>query len=169
MPATSAPKVSMVERKRPAAVTGKPLIASCTEETSRPVGSSSRIPPTTTMAGGIWIPTMPPKRHNSRAMKVTRKEHEAVTKKSGVRHRPSCRASRLTRRLETNATAEAPRSPPRTPTKTAENTPNATVTIQRGNGLELWVMSSSRRTASSRPTPPETMSVTSWCTLAKPA
>ncbi len=87
MPATSAPKVSMVERNRPAAVTGKPLIASCTEETSRPVGSSSRMPPTTTMAGASGF--LPGRRNatSSRAMKVTRKEHEAVTKKSGVRQR----------------------------------------------------------------------------------
>ena len=127
------------------------------------------MPPTTTISGAIWIPTRPPKRHSSRAMKVTRNEHEAVMKKSGVRQRPSCRASRLTSRLDTNATTEAPGPPPRTPTKTAENTPNATVTIHRGKGLALRVISSSRRTASSRPTPPATMSVTSWCTLESPA
>ena len=56
MPATRAPKVSMVDRNRPAAVTGNPLIASWTEETSRPVGSSSRIPPTTTISGAIGSP-----------------------------------------------------------------------------------------------------------------
>ena len=83
-------------------------MASWTEETSRPVGSSSRIPPTTTIAGAIWIPTGLPNRHSSSAMKVTRKEQDAVMKKSGVRQRPSFRASRLTSRLETKATAEAP-------------------------------------------------------------
>ena len=169
MPVTRAPKVRMVDRKRPAAVTGNPLMASCTDETSRPVGSSSRMPPTTTISGAICIPTGLPKRDRSRAMKVTRNAHEAVMKKSGVRQRLSRRARRLTSRLETKATAEAPSPPPSTPTKTAENTANATVTIQRGNGLELRTMSSSRRTASSRPTPPATISVTSWCTWARPA
>ena len=43
------------------------------------------------------------------------------------------------------------------------------VTIQRGNGLGLVMISFSRLMASSRPTPPATMSVTSWCTLARPA
>ena len=100
---------------------------------------------------------------------VTRNEHDAVMKKSGVRQRPNWRASKLTSRLERNATIEAPSPPPRTPTKTAENTPKATVTIHRGNGLGLRVMSSSRRAASSRPTPPATMSVTSWCTCERPA
>src|SRR5688500_19813010 len=91
-------------------------------------------------------------------MTVTTKEQAAVMKKSGVRQRPSFRARRLISRLEAKATADAPGPPPITPTNIAENTANATVTIQRGNGLGLRTISSSRRAASSRPTPPATRS-----------
>jgi hypothetical protein len=102
-------------------------------------------------------------------MTVTTKEQAAVMKKSGVRQRPSFLATRLMSRLEANATAEAPSPPPMTATNTAANTANATVTIHRGNGLGRRTISSSRRTASSRPTPPATISVTSWWTWASPA
>ncbi len=60
------------------------------------------MPPTTTIAGAL----VRPNRHNSSAVSVTAKAHAAVVKKSGTRHRPSCRASRLTPRLATKAMAE---------------------------------------------------------------
>ena len=123
------------------------------------------MPPTTTMAGAVVRLNC----HSRSAMNVTTNEHVAVVKKSGTRQRPSRRASRLTPMLTTKAMADDTGPPPRTPTKAAAKTPKATVTIQRGKGLGLVMASSRRRMASSRPTPPATMSVTSWWTLASPA
>ena len=165
IPATMAPNVKKAERKRPAAETGNPLIASWTAETSRPEGSINKIPPATTMEGLNGTLAM----KNSRANTVMMKELMAVTKKSGTRHLPNTRATCPASKMVRAAT-KAPRTdPPMTPTTAAPKIASAMATIQRGKGLGFLVMTSRRLDASSRVTPPPAISVTSSWTSTSPA
>ena len=109
------------------------------------MGSSSRMPPTTTMAGAIWIPQAAEPPQQQREM-VTRKEHAAVMKKSGDPPAAQLPGQQADQQVGDEAPSRTPPGRRRARRRTtAANTPKATVTIQRGNGLGLRMISSSRR------------------------
>ena len=87
MPTTRPKKLMPVDTKRPAAVTGKPLIASCTAPTRRGVGKNIIMPAATTRGAEIGSPgrcRIEPSPPSQIARKVIRPALAAMRKNAGI-------------------------------------------------------------------------------------